>query len=268
MRTSTTDARPRPGLRAADGFTLVEVGVAMLVLFLALFGLMAAFEGSVRGSHTAERESAAAAIAERHLEQLLARPYAELANCTASGTAPTPAGTTTADPRVHITGTAPPRLMIRRSPRSDTDTSLVPGTPVAGEPFVLNPDAACVVSGRDGTGVVAGPLPVTALSGDRLFGAKVYRFVTWADEPGCLLNQAEAVNGILSGVVSLANELLTSLRGTLDANLTAFCGRTQDAKRLTVAVVLPRVGNTAGIKKPLYLSTLVPDPDAGTGIAG
>jgi hypothetical protein len=37
---------------------------------------------------------------------------------------------------------------------------------------------------------------------------------------------------------------------------------TQQAKRVTIAVVLNKVGNDAGLKYPVYLSTLIPDPNA------
>jgi hypothetical protein len=36
----------------------------------------------------------------------------------------------------------------------------------------------------------------------------------------------------------------------------------QQAKRVTVAVVLNQVGNGAGLKYPVYVSTLIPNPDA------
>lgn len=260
LRTLTTDDR---------GFAIIEALIASMVLFLAIFGILASLESSVRGAHTSEREVAAAAIAQQQLEQLLARPYAELANCTVSGTTPSAAGTDSTDPRFLITDGAPPRLKIRRRPRSDTDTALVPGTPAAGEPFVLNTSGDCIGADttRDGTGVIAGPLPLTSNSADRLFGAKIYRFVTWDDEPACVVDGAAFVNTPVGALPSMVAALVEELRPVLGANLTAMCANTQDAKRITVAVVLPRVGNGAGLKKPVYLSALVPDPGAGTTVS-
>lgn len=256
LRTSTTDER---------GFALVEVIAAILVMFLAIFGVLSSFESAVRGSHTSEREVAAAAIAQQELERLLARPFAELANCTVSGTTPSASGTDATDPRSLISG-SPPRLQIRQRPRSDTDTSVVAGTPASGEPFVLNNATSCIgaTATLDGAGVVSGPLPVTADATNRLFGAKVYRFVTWYDEPMCVLDGAAFVNGLVGSLLSLVTALVDKLKPVLTANLTVVCSNTQDAKRLTVAVVLPRVGNSAGLKKPVYLSALVPDPASGT----
>jgi hypothetical protein len=37
---------------------------------------------------------------------------------------------------------------------------------------------------------------------------------------------------------------------------------TQQAKRVTVAVVLNKLANSAGLKYPVYVSTLIPNPDA------
>lgn len=259
MRTSTTDER---------GFAIIEALIAIMVMFLALFGILASFESSVRGAHTSEREVAAAAFAQQQLEQLLARPYAELANCTVSGTTPSAAGTDSTDPRSLISDGPPPRLRIRHRPRSDTDTTLVAGTPAAGEPFVLNTNANCIGADatRDGTGVIAGPLPLTSNAANRLFGAKIYRFVTWDDEPACVLDGATFVDTLVGNLLSMVASLVDKLKPVLSANLTAMCANTQDAKRITVAVVLPRVGNGAGLKKPVYLSALVPDPGAGTGL--
>lgn len=259
LRTSTTDE---------SGFAVIEAMIAGMVLFLALFGILASFESAVRGAHTSEREVAAAAIAQQQLEQLLARPYADLANCTVSGTAPTASGTDSTDPRFLITDGSPPRLRIRQRPRSDTNTAVVAGTPAAGEPFVLNTAADCIGADatRDGTGVVAGPLPVSSNATSRLFGAKLYRFITWDDEAACVLDKAQIVNTLVGGLLGLVTDLVDALRPVLDANLTVMCANTQDAKRITVAVVLPRVGNGAGLKKPVYLSALVPDPNAGVGL--
>jgi type II secretory pathway pseudopilin PulG len=259
LRTSTTDER---------GFTIVEVIAAMLVMFLSIFGILSSFDSSIRGSHTSEREVAAAAVAQQQLEQLLARPYAELANCTVSGTSPSAAGTDVTDPRFLITSGSPPRLKIRQRPRSDTNTALVTGTPATGEPFVLNTNANCIGAdtAHDGTGVIAGPLPVTAVATSRVFGAKIYRFVTWDDEPACVVDGATFVNTLVGSLLGLVTALVDVLKPVLSANLTAMCANTQDAKRVTVAVVLPRVGNGAGLKKPVYLSALVPDPNAGTGL--
>lgn len=287
MRTSPTE---RLG-GAEHGFTVVEAMVAMLLLVVGLLATLSTFDSAVFGSHTAERGSEAAALAERELGRLLARPYAELVNCTNGGTRPQHGGTDTRDPTFHIrTGEdgSPPRLVIRRRPRIDGDESVVPGVAAAGEEFALLTTSACSVAGADGTGVVSGPIPAATDPGDRLFGAKIYRFVTWVDEPLCIVsggptiagsvNVVAAAGGLVGVVLSSVNGLIGDLSASLSAQvngelgtdtgdpLDLLCAGKRDAKRLTVAVVLPKIGNNAGLQKPVYLSTIVPDPADGLSV--
>ncbi len=263
----------------------------MLLLVVGLLATLSTFDSAVFGSHTAERGSEAGALAERELERLLARPYGELANCTNGGTRPQHGGTDTRDPTFLVTSGAdgnPPLLKIRRRPRIDDDTSIVPGVAAAGEEFALLTTTACSVSGADGTGVVSGPIPAATTPGDRLFGAKIYRFVTWVDEPLCVVsggptiagsvNVVAAAGGLVGVVLSSVNSLIVNLGASLSASvngdvavnngdpLDLLCAGKRDAKRLTVAVVLPRIGNNAGLQKPVYLSTIVPDPADGVAV--
>jgi len=285
LRTSPTDIR-----RDESGFSIVETLVALVILVVGLLATLSTFDSAVFGSHTAERGSEAAAIAERELERMLARPYDELVNCTNGGTTPAHGGTDSRDPTYLIQSGATPTLLIRNHPRIDSDTSMVPGVASAGELFVLDSESspACSVSGNDGTGVVSGPLPATTDTSDRLFGTKVYRFITWYDEPLCVVSGASTIAGsvnvvaaasgligvVLNSVNTLIVELSASVSAAINANVDGegeaaidlLCANHRDAKRITVAVVLPRVGNSAGLRKPVYLSTIVPDPADGIGV--
>ena len=64
-----------------------------------------------------------------------------------------------------------------------------------------------------------------------------------------------------STLVGAAQATVTS---TASADVGALCGAmgTQQAKRVTVAVVLNKLANGAGLKYPVYVSTLIPNPDA------
>src|SRR4051794_38693280 len=66
-------------LRAEEGFTLIEVLVAAVLLVTALLVLVASLDSERRLGDNAQAQGAAAQFAERELDTLLARPYNELA---------------------------------------------------------------------------------------------------------------------------------------------------------------------------------------------
>jgi hypothetical protein len=76
------------------------------------------------------------------------------------------------------------------------------------------------------------------------------------------------VTGSLSSS-SLVGTVQASLNATASTDLSALCGAIalQQAKRITVAVVLNQVGNGAGLKYPVYVSTLVADPNASLHVS-
>jgi Tfp pilus assembly protein PilV len=66
-------------LRRADGFTMVEVVVASVVLTVAILGLVGAFDSARRLSLVAERQTAMAQRAQLEIERLQTYPYSQLA---------------------------------------------------------------------------------------------------------------------------------------------------------------------------------------------
>ena len=96
----------------------------------------------------------------------------------------------------------------------------------------------------------------------KMVHTKLYRFVSSSGEQ-CASNLAATVSGSLasSTLVGAAQATVTS---TASADVGALCGAmgTQQAKRVTVAVVLNKLANGAGLKYPVYVSTLIPNPDA------
>jgi len=66
-------------LRSVDGFTIIEVMMAMLVLTVGIIGLMATFDSARKLTLVSERRAAAAHRAQWEIEKLEAQPYGELA---------------------------------------------------------------------------------------------------------------------------------------------------------------------------------------------
>jgi prepilin-type N-terminal cleavage/methylation domain-containing protein len=66
-------------LRAVDGFTMIEVLVAIVVLSVAILGLVGAFDSARRLSLVAERQTAMSHRAQLEIERLQTYPYSKLA---------------------------------------------------------------------------------------------------------------------------------------------------------------------------------------------
>jgi prepilin-type N-terminal cleavage/methylation domain-containing protein len=137
---------------AEDGFTLIEILVAILLLSTAVIALMGTFDHSRRTTSTAEAQGAAVQVAEKHLEQIAAMDYAQIGLGSAPGSALDPA-----HPNYLVTNSSPASFQYD------------PDAPAA-EPLVTTG----TVSNSRGT-----------WGGDRLSGS-VYAYVTWVNDTACV----------------------------------------------------------------------------------
>ena len=162
-------ADPARRLSAEDGFTLVELIVAAMILAVGVFALAGTLDSSRHETSAAEAQAAAALVGQRELERLSAQPYATIALAASPGTA----GVQT-DPRYWVPASCPAGVA---SPCYQWDES---GTATASNTEPLAIDAA----NADAT---ANPQTWTTPApngGDRLSGT-LYRFVTWAKDAAC-----------------------------------------------------------------------------------
>ena len=88
--------RLRP--RREDGFTLVELLIAMIVLSIAILALVAAYTSGFTALKRATRVSSARLVADAQMERLRAVPYSAIQLNTACGPTCTEDATYTADP--------------------------------------------------------------------------------------------------------------------------------------------------------------------------
>ena len=231
---------------------VVEALVAAAILIGGGLSTIAAFDSTTRASHTAEREAEAVAIAEKELERIVTKPFAQINDCELPG-----AGTGRADdPKSWVQGT---QFFVARNfrPRGGWATpppvDVSAGNRLAVEPFAVSGAAGCVAPLEDSS--TAG-----VASDSKIAHTKLFRFITYQGGQ-CASNLGATVTGSLSSS-ALAGALQASLTATASAELSATCSSTQQAKRVTVAIVLNQLGNGAGLKYPVYVSTLVPDPNA------
>lgn len=133
-------------LSAEDGFTMIEVLVASVVLVVGLLALLVTFDHARNLTSGSERSAQAIRVAERELERLMAVPYNSLAE---NSTLSSPSTCTQ---------------------KSSIASSYAVGTAVAVAGGAVTPVATWSVTRMGTTSSVRGCL---------------YAFVRWANDPNC-----------------------------------------------------------------------------------
>jgi len=235
---------------------VVETLVAAVVLVIGIAGGLVGFVGAQHLTFTAQRESQAARIAEADLESIVGRPYANIALTSLPAHVsdgdpdnPTDPRYYVEDPTFYTHGCSGTTLAVLQNPHDASSGQLLEA-PACGETFVPSSAGGFAPSSATSTGEPAGT---------------IYRFVTWRNEDcnGATLGARE--RGLLATIGAVVSGLVTLLFGTGNPNppATPFCATPNNVKRITVAVVLTQPSAGVGLLKPVYLTTLVPDPAAG-----
>jgi hypothetical protein len=239
-------------LRGQAGSVMVEALVAAAIIAGGGAATIAAFNSTTRASHSAEREAEAVSLAEKELERVVTKPFAQINDCVTPG-----AGSGRSDdPRSWVQGS---QLFVARNfrPKGGFATppaaDLSPANQLALEPIAVSNTSGCVLAEEDASsaGVEAG---------SKVNHTKVFRFISYSAQQ-CAGNVTATVGGSLASS-SLLGSLQTSMTSTTTTNLNALCTAMsgQQFKRVTIAVVLNQLANGAGLKYPVYVSAIVPDP--------
>lgn len=233
---------------------MVEALVAAAIILGGGAATIVAFDSTTRASHTAEREAEAVAIAEKELERIVSKPYAQINDCVAPG-----AGTGRSDdPQSWVQGG---QLFVAKNFRPKAGYATPPAADLSAsnrlavEPFAVSSTSGCVLPEED-----AASAGVQSTS--KIAHTKLFRFITSIGAQ-CDSSLAANVTGSLSSG-SLLDTTQTTLNSTAGADLSSLCSAmaAQQAKRVTIAVVLNQVSNGAGLKYPVYVTTLVTNPNA------
>jgi type II secretory pathway pseudopilin PulG len=238
--------------RDERGFTLVEVLMAAVILIVGIGAAVTALGAPTRQSYSAQRLAQAAAIAEGDLEQIVARPNVNWSNiCLNSmpGTDPSPADAGSANPSnpdaFVTTAGGEPAFAVQES-YHDQGTYL---TGLSGPERLVG--CAPGVSGIAQTAPVPGGVQGT-----------IYRFITYRTGQ-CVPNLGPTVQSSVQPLASLIGSLTNALTSKIGGGVNLWCSATNNNKRVTIAVVLSSVENGVGPSKPVYASTLAPNPSAG-----
>lgn len=169
MSSATVTWRRR--LAADDGFTLMELLVAVTILAVGLTAIIGSIDRSTQLTLGAQAREQMSAYGQRELERLRTIPYADLGLVSlpaASGSGLSPDDGEQGNPRspnFYVNGT---RFRVK-SDYANSASAPPPGVPSTGEE--MNTPGQ----------VAAGPEAVSVGQIKIL----VYRYVTWRDDPGC-----------------------------------------------------------------------------------
>lgn len=150
--------------RNEDGFTLIEILVAIMLLSVAVIALMGSFDHSRTTTSTAEAQGAAVQVAEQHLEQIASLDYAEIGLVSAPASELDPS-----HPNYWVTNSSPAEY--RWDPNSTETEPVVTGGTVEND---------------------------RGTWGSARLGGRVYAFVTWVNDTACAAPHCTATDAAIS----------------------------------------------------------------------
>jgi hypothetical protein len=210
--------------KAEDGFTMVEVLVAAVILIVGVLAALTAMDASRRLTLVAERQTSMAHRAQLELERVKSLPYSQIG---LTGTSPSWSTTTGDYTYVNNPAGSCPGTPLGGAPSYQPDHG--PGGSAATEAMVIT--GCSYTLGGTSTPYLSGAIvPVSAWSDGR-FSGNVYDFVTWTSDPTCSQ---------------------TSTSGSI-------CSTSNDYKRVTVVVTLTGATQPS---KPAVVAGFVANPSA------
>ncbi len=164
-----------------DGFTIVEVMVAAVLLVVGSMAVFAIVSASTRTSFSAEQSQVASNLLQSEVERVRGLSYGEIALTSMPAAADDPD-----DPRSRVSGSG-----------FDIDG----GSPTRMAPLVVEGGPQAGTS-ETITGARVSPGPEAFTSGD--VKGRVFRFIVWQDDPSCAMPACQGLKRIVI-VVALDN---------------------------------------------------------------
>lgn len=207
--------------RGEQGFTLIEVLMAALLLVVGILTTLQALDSSRRLTLVAERQTSVAHRAQVELERVKSLPYSQIGLTGASASWGNGGPYTTVTNQSGAcpgssNGAAPQYQPDHRAGGSSTTEPLV----IDGCTYTINGTTAAYATGN--------VVPVSSWSDGR-FSGSVYDFVTWTSDPTCSQTSTPGSN----------------------------CPISNDYKRITVVVTLTGAAHPSN---PAVVSTFIADP--------
>ena len=206
-----------------EGFTIIEVLAAAIVLVIGIGAMLTVFSASGKLTLAAERSTSEAHRASLELERLKSLPWGQIA---LTGTSSQWSTTSTDYTYVGGLSGSCPAAPSGAAPQYQPDHK--PGGSTATEPLVIN-GCSYTLNGSS-TQIAGGTVaPVTSWS-DGHFTGNMFDFITWVNDPTCSQTQTAGSN----------------------------CPTTNDYKRITIVVTINGATEPAN---PAIVSELLPNPN-------
>lgn len=148
--------------RGEDGFTLIEVLVAAVILVLASMAVFGVLTAATRNAQRAQATQVAMDKAQEEIEKLHSIPYSELALSTTPQSSAKPL-----NPNYRVSGNS---FYLQREPLGEPATMVVKGREIWGKPE------------QEIEGNVK-PGPISFKEGN--VSGKLYRYIVWRNDPTC-----------------------------------------------------------------------------------
>ncbi len=177
----------RPG--PEDGFTLIEVLVAALILMLGAFAAFAVLSTATRNEQRAQSSQVALNRAQQEIEQMHSLAYDELAL-----TAAPPHSGKALNPNYRVSGNT---VAITRQPPSNYATMVVKGDPLYGGGFVEKGSVS--------------PGPTAFTSGS--ISGQVYRYVVWRNDASCPESRCPGTQDYKQAIVAVKLDVSGAVPG-------------------------------------------------------
>jgi Tfp pilus assembly protein PilV len=213
-------------MKREEGFTLIEVLVAAVVLIVGVLGVFTAVSASQKLTLLSERHTELAQRAQLELDRVKSLPYSQVA-LTQMSTAWS--ATPSDDTYVSTPAGACPASTGGSAPTYQPDHSS--GGSTATEALVID-GCAYTIDGSSTTITTGAVVPMSSWNDGRMSG-EIFDFVTWTSDPTCSQ---------------------TTTPGSV-------CATTNDYKRITIVAVLTGV---TGVNPPVVVSSLMADPNTSS----
>jgi prepilin-type N-terminal cleavage/methylation domain-containing protein len=230
----TRPRRHAAGRAGEAGFTMIEVMIAALVVAVGIAGLLGSFAAVTKGGLSAQRHQQLLAYGQREIERLRTLDYGtqmgltSLPVQTGDGNVAGDATPNTPSSPTYYVSGTGLKIMARYS---DKTSGLATGVSPNPEPMDGPGDAKL-------TDARVNPGPESFSAGATT--GKIYRYVTWRSEH-CPASTTSGITNPCTG---------------------------NDSKRITIAIVPDKSGNGSGPAKPIWLSTVISDPNSTpTGVS-
>jgi len=239
--------------RAQDGFTVIEVLVAAVVLMIGILAALSVLTSANGATKTSQRNEVASREAEHQLEVMRGQCYGALTMTTAHPAA-------SADPNDPLSKVSAGRFTVKPGLVEDVTSERV------------NKASGDGCTDADGDGKVdAAVIPVSNItigSGAAAITGKAYRFVSWRDEECPILNLTH-LEGLIQDLKTLTNGLagpsgtLTALIGPSGSlvsliNQTSIVNGTAGTANALQKLLNPAIVTLGNILTPLLSNTLNP----------